>query len=970
MKPFEHAGRHFGWGAAMVLSWACVTHAEVCDNTFKFTAANTPRSAYDWNTAANWTDGTLGVPDGWDAKAVFPVADTAPYFVTADTTPKVSDFKFNQRVYYIGDLDTGTHKTKSGSALFEGHASLVNGHLDDGSYIFGDLTSTKRAGSAKQCYYGPFQLAGHFRPGAFVDGTSSAAYAQVDMIVMRMDLFADDTNPVRTEPYHYNIRFIENGGFTLVGPRGADAHVSAWNLEAGSPYLQYAGEGLHGVVPGVTVTGAGIAPDTFVKYVFARTGWIALSKPVEANGTGANVSLQFGAITPSVTQYWPNYWQHGDGKRYLRVVKYRPEDGCTFVIGNVEMTDTGKSTYYTVWGLEKAMLDAGYIPGDIVVSNMTAASSLRYRNNRLETVNIRFAGDIESDYMKNLPAAEAYWQIPEKTAVAHLAVDAGKTANIYNLKNVRGTIVKDGSGTLLCHVADTVLGGKLLASEGTLEIARAAATAGQAIVVSNLTLAATACLKIPEDGLTVVNLSAEPGATVVGPGTLTVTGTISGTPSVDGGAVLDVAIRSLTREACVTAHAPWFNMDVSASGTLTTVERNGTNFITKIMDANGSGEYVKPYFEGEDYQPWLVPAATNGMPFVDLGPFSSTNGVARGQMRYPDRALRLYGANDVAYYGGKETEGTKGTVKADTPRKPVIRAAVFVVNTAGGGGSLLGASGDGYFSYGVVHGRDFSRSGETAAPIVCFDKASWESTYLGYANKSSIDSGATSFRVNGKGVYPRQEGFSGEYDVLSFRSTSGRTSSEFGHFYQEGSPNYENSANGFAFGEYILFTNELDDAAICAVEDYLQAKWYGRRKAGSYAEAKSVRVGVGSTLSLSGSDETLYAEGLTVAGGVIAGDVKLAEAASIEVEVSPSGEIAGLTVNGTLSLPAAGSVSLAGSVKTLKSGDYPICAATAVSGDVTAWTPPQDKHMTCSLRVVDNVLVLNVQKHGLAILVR
>jgi len=326
--------------------------------------------------------------------------------------------------------------------------------------------------------------------------------------------------------------------------------------------------------------------------------------------------------------------------------------------------------------------------------------------------------------------------------------------------------------------------------------------------------------------------------------------------------------------------------------------------------------------------------------------------------------------NNVAYYGGNEIPPgkTNPTITENTPRKPFIRTAFFAVNTAQGGGSLLGASGHTYGSYGIPHGRDFVRGDETVVPINCFDSAGYDKDYRSFTSKANIDNGTTVFRVNGQSVYPQTDAYSGNYDIIAFRYNGGRQSSEFGHFYQGGSTSYENSANGFAFGEYILFTNTLSLVVMEEIEAYLQYKWYGRRTAGSFAEAASVRVGTGSTLSVTGSDGTLYAQGLTPAGGTIAGNVKLAPGATLTVDVSSAGGVSALTVNGTLTLPATGALALAGTPAALAPGDYPICSATAVTGDVANWTPAQKGRTACTLKLADNVLTLHVPETGMLIL--
>lgn len=930
---------------------ACVALADnVVTNTWNAMTANTPLTAYDYSTAANWSNVTLGAPNGWDAKATFNNV-TTPIFVRLPDDLRLSAYSFNNKTYFLGDMTVSGYSAGTGSGSFASD-------LSNGSILFGDLRNTK----IKNTIYMGGHIAGHFRPGKWYEGTGPG-YAHTSRFVMRCDLFADDTNPVREGPYHYNGSAIENGGFWLVGPRGAEAQDCAWTLTNESPYLQYAGSGTHGVVPGTTVTGDGIPSETFVRYVFNKSGWIALSKPVTASGTK---TLHFSAITPTVRQYWPQYWGHNGG-RATAAVKYREQDTCEFYVNQFSYSDPGAQGSGTTWGLDDTMISSGYLPGEIVISNYTVAAAVVYRKNTLQNVHLTFEGSMTEPSADAKP--EIYWTFASGKSVAQFTVTRENVLNLGSFKDLKGTLVKRGTGTLglaMSTAGSSANSGRVKIEAGTLAFTKNTVIAGDELAVATVEIAAGATLKIPSGGMSVVNLKAAEGAKVEGPGTLRVTSTMTGVPVLVGGATLEARTPNVAlRSAVLTGLTPWFDLDASDFGSakMTTELVNGTNFVTRWEDSCGGGHYAVQYLtDNRGGKCWIRPNATNGMPFVDLGPFVCTNFTRPGVLNGPNRALRIcppagLDPSGKGYFGGNETGVSWGGLA-----KPSIKAAFFAVSSDNGGGSLLGSEGHSYQSYGLIHGR-----GGADDPILCFDNRTY--TYHSYASNANIDNGTTTFRVNGRSVYPQTEPFSGGYDVITFRGS--RFSSILGTFWQSGSGNYENSANGLAYGEVLCFTNTVADAQMVQIENYLQYKWYGRRMPGAFYEG-AVWVEQGSTLNVSaGADGTVVA--MSLGGcGTVAGNVDLAETGVFKVEVDTEGvPVTDLTVNGRVRLPAVASVAFSGEAPKLKTGTYTLLTATTCEGSASAWTFAATAGRQCYRMTRDgNTLKLTVLDPGTQVIFR
>lgn len=223
-------------------------------NTWNNAAApggNTPATAYDWSDPNNWNDKSYA-PTAFGDGANLGSAATAPRFIRlpalgafgltlaswANNNHLLGDFVF-------GDDPAGTFRATS--------------YVNANSILYGDfyLNSLKQ-----EPYVGAFAIAGYFRSAnenPLGRSQVKTDWGRTDELTMRMDLFADSSNPVRNAPILDSGTELANAGFLFVGPRGAPAQSGTWSQTAESTYLNVVS--MDGVVaPGSIVTGGEYRP--------------------------------------------------------------------------------------------------------------------------------------------------------------------------------------------------------------------------------------------------------------------------------------------------------------------------------------------------------------------------------------------------------------------------------------------------------------------------------------------------------------------------------------------------------------------------------------------------------------------------------------------------------------------------------------------------------------------------------------
>ena len=941
----------------VVAAWAAFADNGVT-NTFTMTTANTPLTAYDYETLAYWSDQSLGVPTGKEAHAKFSAVANAgsPYFVKVPANFKTTLLTINKGAFLLGDY------LKANSA--ENKTTSITGNTDYpyGGIVFGDLKITKLYSTGSSSYIGNLEVAGHIRPGAWDGGADgNQIYAHTGPVVLRHDLFADSADAVRPRAYEYSKSFIENGGFTIYGPKGAPANDSSWNLTSGEVYAEYAGAGDHAVVPGQVVTGTGVQPDTFVRYVFPGTKWIALSAPATATASAA--SLHFDAITPSVVEYWPAYWFHGGGGRVWALAKYREEDGLKMIVTTANNSDAGRNNCITRIGLTPDQVQAGFIPGDMVVSNFNfTASQVQIRptilrNCRLELVNPLGWGAALDQYL----GPDGIRFELEDACRAELTIPEGKTVDLKAFCNLQGTLVKKGRGTLVVPMFNAVVSGSIEVEEGTFDFRRDASISSDLLQLASLKIASGANFVVPNEGLSVFSLDAAPGAVVSGGCLTVVNAPVNALPALTGGAGLSFKF-GFTTEDVFPASSLRLHFDASVASSITT---NATGGITRWNDLSGSGDYLVNNGRTGGAGGYATNRfnVANGLPMVDLGPLCWTN-AGPGKATETDRSLYLRKSGGTGYSKDNADLGVLHFANCQT--------ALCVIDSRHGGGPIIGQNGiNTYQSYspfpcGIRDYADWLDQQDARYYIHTDTKSGgnwWGANY----SDAQVANGTVIFRVNGVSKNPCTSKFTGGFEIVSYA----RTSTTYGCFglgcWGATSANYPRTANGLMYGEVVVFSNKLSLAQIELAERYLRQKWTGEFDPGFYDRVTVDAISLGAGSTLSGVNGHAFTTAALSGTGTVAGDLTIGDGGAITVAAGADGEIAGTTVTGTLTLGGSLRVVVGGAVKP-NLGDYRICSAETVAGagDIAVTPFPGDAR-PYKVTVDSEGVALRIMRNGLCI---
>lgn len=906
---------------------------------------NTPATAYNWFEKSNWTDKESEVPNVYGTTMVVGKANPAPRFFNLGEGVKSSYFnainstaQANGGNHFLGDV------TLSGGSAY-GNAKPVFG-LSSGDLIYGTVSVTGDASMSMGYVSGAF--AGQFKP--------KAKWGLVGTLAVRCDLFADSAVADRTSPFNQDYYDITQGEFHLYGAKGAIEQESNWAISDGSAYLQYAGDGASTVVPGMTVTstdaGVTIPSGTFVRYVFADTGWIALSQPISGSGLK---KLHFAAITPSITVHYRHNTAGQNGVITAR--KYREEDGCRLILDQYRHT---KGTYTTI-GLSATDF-ANYIPADIAIAKNSIYDGDTDPTHRMDLRNCRIVFP-ESYTTPQYP----YFSVGTGYE-ARMTAEDGVEAVLSTVKDILGTVDKCGPGALKINMATASTSGKLKVSSGVLELTKDTSLGANQLYLAELEIAAGATFRIPADGVRVGRLVTAEGAIVEGPGVLILASaqdSISGI-KLTGGASVSYGSES----ELIGGKSPWFDLDATVFGTskMTTLVENGTNFVTRWYDAHGNGQYAArrntaavgsaSFPDGSGYC-WIRENAYNGMPYVDMGPYYCSQKDVDARLYGPDRSLRLYTSGGSGYkQGGGTTIGEA---------LPSLTAAFFVVGSEYEGGSLLGAAGANFDSYGIIHGV---RGGS----IWCHQNANYDNNQLrSRFTDANLASGSAIFRVNGTSCQPATTGYSKGFDVITVKApTSGSGVFKggcLGYFGQETctAKAYEQSCGGLLYGEVLLLTNSVTTAQINEIEAFLRYKWRGEWSDGfPNVDMNKLDLGDGSSIS------TVAVRTKEIAGsGTVNAMLNLTGDAVVAVRELANGTLAdAVKVHGRATMPAYVTIRIDSNGVGLVPGTYTVFEADELYCPTFAWTVSGPSNRSYELQREGDRVLLKIAKKGLAIVVR
>ena len=506
----------------------------------------------EWNTAANWTNGI--VPADGTSVANLTTATNRYVLLPAGTLAvKRVDGLNGKPSVLCGD---GVLEFTSPSGNFQGLALYTSWRYWNSSL-----------------YEGPSSIS--------ICGDCTGLYGSTLWFGLNrvwLDRYATSSNPVRdkaaftTQP---SLRFHENGGMAFVAPCGsAVEQTSSWRQTEGSAFL--APVAAVGTLPvGTIVTGDGIPDDTYLKRIFPD-GTIELSAAA-TNSAAAN-ELTFAPFTSVSTVVLGAYAGFNTaGTKKLVVEKYRAEDEIRVSVSSfyaASGTAAGNGTF-------KIYTEEGFLPGIVSVrDNSTYFSYLTLENARLEICG-------------NVTNMQLY--VPNAAHTARVAVTGDLTRAVGVVKDVKGTLVKEGSGTLVVNQLGSGVD-HLTVAAGGLRIVSLAATD---VRIGTLTVKAGARFDVPEGGIACGALSVEEGAIVGGEGTLVY-------DTLAAGALRDIRVADaagVTSSEPVDPTQPLAIDLISGAGmrygendddilvfaSNTTVEVSGSGYLDLLVEGGGGG---------------------------------------------------------------------------------------------------------------------------------------------------------------------------------------------------------------------------------------------------------------------------------------------------------------------------------------------------------------------------------------------
>ena len=704
-----------------------------------------PSSAADYLLADNWVGGVIGNADNRKAT----IANGAVYFT------------FGAPVT-VGSL-TG------GNAILVSDEKLTVGSYDGASFPKLEYASL----------YCPVHLTKYSELGWSTvfcgDVRADNTLRFVGEASFRADRYANDTNPVRVNPWSTGEYLQASCDFVFYAPRQSEAVSGTWRLVKGSPFASRAGDE-HALAVGTSVTGEGIAEGTFLKRVFPD-GSIELSKA--ATDDVVSSGLQFAAFHPVLRQTVGRWRAFGaDGR--LQARQHGANDGLEIVVEEVVDATVSRSI--------DVPATSGCYPGMVVIRN-GADNKGRIKFGRAH-VAFDAAGAGKTPGFPNAPTQQL-----DANADTRFTVTNGLSAVLGDFSNAIGTLTKDGAGALEVNLTDAAATklGAFVVEEGTLTLNL---PAGVRYAVTRVSVAAGATLVVSGAGFAADAVELEPGAKIVGPGTLNV-------PTLAAELALSATLANVTFENGASvdfagkSDAPVYDVPTSV-----TADELGDPALWLDIRAAGS---VVTAADGTSVERWNDRRGEGHM--------FATNLVA-----CPELVKAADGTPLHVYLERRTTSASA----ADQPilvwskRLTDIRAVFVVKNCREGGGSLVGS---------------FQDMRWLRAPGNSYGAALFNSptAYPEIASGTFYLNGEVRDQSRGYG-YPGGEPATAAEDlkpVLAEFVTSGAGVGDNFAFHAGGAAASVRSGDQRIY-EALVYTNELTNLQRVKIEKYLMDKWIDR----------------------------------------------------------------------------------------------------------------------------------------------
>lgn len=448
--------------------------------------------------------------------------------------------------------------------------------------------------------------------------------------------------------------------------------------------------------------------------------------------------------------------------------------------------------------------------------------------------------------------------------------------------------------------------------------------------------------------------------TKTGAGTLYVRQSLNGKLDVREGTAI---VRSLTMNGAkdlklFTEDKPWLHLDADDDDAFVLNPLNGTNFVTRWWNESNSvtNYYVRQVHDSNPLKPTRVVDETTGRRMVDTGPVGSS----RGLIMYDDR---------IATWIGRSSSNNErnGSTNPHTVRSAFIAYSAGRPDGERYGGALLGSYYGSHPQYGFpcyqnTNAELGGRYNPETRYMICNEVHNWGWIELkSWHNDSSAD-----FRLNGMRINPFTTPFTRTTEVFTFRGNQTGSTRKTVTLACQGYDD-EGVSGGLKYGEVILTTNRIDDAARENIENYLRVKWRGETIPGfSRATFDSIAVAEGAVLEQRGEGGFVTAS--LEGGGRIRGDVTTAADATFAVDATEG--VPCLAVDGVLDLSAGGMLAIDGLGEALADDLYPIATAEDLVFSAENWTVPSMKGRSLRLVVSGNTLSLRVTRNGTYLIFR
>ena len=172
------------------------------------------------------------------------------------------------------------------------------------------------------------------------------------------------------------------------------------------------------------------------------------------------------------------------------------------------------------------------------------------------------------------------------------------------------------------------------------------------------------------------------------------------------------------------------------------------------------------------------------------------------------------------------------------------------------------------------------------------------------------------------------------------------------------------NSGGNSIGEYVAYKTAHSPAVFDYIQQSLMRKWLGTARPAWLTQFSSLRAATGSSLTLR-TEAGVSAAELSGGGTIVAHEIGGVSSLAID------GAVDGLTVDGTVTLASAGTITLTEPSLNLDAGEYTLLSATALVAPegIDDWSLVCDttRSTRVSLAMRGNRLVLAVRRPGIAI---